>query len=65
MFRIVASAAFLVAAAAVGLAPIAAADAPYPNCKTAAADGRYDIPSDDPAYGPWLDRDNDGIGCES
>ena len=40
-------------------------DAPYPNCKAAAADGRYDIPSDDPAYGPRLDRDHDGIGCES
>jgi len=38
---------------------------PYRNCKVAAQDGRYDIPSDDPAYGPWLDRDNDGIGCES
>ncbi|MGZ5363217.1 MAG: excalibur calcium-binding domain-containing protein, partial [Mycobacterium sp.] len=41
------------------------AEAYYPNCKTAAQDGRYDIPSDDPAYGPWLDRDSDGIGCES
>jgi hypothetical protein len=51
-------------AAAVGLAPVASAQ-PYKNCKAAAADGRYDIPSDDPAYGPWLDRDQDGIGCES
>ena len=52
-------------AAAVGVAPMASAQVPYKNCKAAAADGRYDIPSDDPAYGPWLDRDQDGIGCES
>jgi hypothetical protein len=48
----------------VGIGPAASAQ-PYQNCKAAAADGRYDIPSDDPAYGPWLDRDQDGIGCES
>jgi hypothetical protein len=65
MFRVLVAASLLVAATAIGLAPVATADAPYPNCKTAAADGRYDIPSDDPAYGPWLDRDHDGIGCES
>lgn len=67
MFRGLTAAAFVCLAAAIGTAPFAAAstDSPYPNCKTAAADGRYDIPSDDPAYGPWLDRDNDGIGCES
>lgn len=65
MFRVLVAASFLLVAAAIGFAPVATADAPYPNCKTAAADGRYDIPSDDPAYGPWLDRDHDGIGCES
>ena len=51
-------------AALVGLAPMAAAG-PYRNCKAAAADGVYNIPSSSYLYGPWLDRDNDGIGCES
>jgi hypothetical protein len=59
--------AFVVAAAigalAIGVAPAASA-APYKNCKAAAQDDRYNIPSDDPAYGPWLDSDSDGIGCE-
>lgn len=46
-------------------APAAHAAPPYANCKAAAADGRYNIPRGDPAYGAWLDRDNDGIACES
>lgn len=45
-------------------APAAAADPPYRNCKEAHADGRYNIPSDDPAYRPALDRDGDGYACE-
>jgi Excalibur calcium-binding domain len=65
MFRVLIFGAFVAVAAAIGAAPAASADAPYPNCKAAAADGRYDIPSDDPTYGPHLDRDQDGIGCES
>ncbi|MDT5019420.1 MAG: hypothetical protein QOD39_5580 [Mycobacterium sp.] len=67
MFRIFIAAALVAGAAAVGAASVASADAasPYPNSKTAAKDGRHDIPSNDPAYGPWLDRDNDGVGCES
>ncbi|WP_139830362.1 excalibur calcium-binding domain-containing protein [Mycobacterium triplex] len=56
-------------AAALGVggtvAPAAQADPPYANCKAAAKDGRYNIPRGDPAYGQWLDRDNDGIACES
>ncbi|GFG63973.1 hypothetical protein MKUB_14630 [Mycobacterium kubicae] len=56
------------AAAVLGLgvfvAPTALADPPYANCKAAAADGRYNIPRGDPAYGAWLDRDNDGIACD-
>lgn len=47
------------------IAPTAQADPPYANCKEAAADGRYNIPRGDPAYRPKLDRDNDGIACES
>jgi excalibur calcium-binding domain-containing protein len=52
------------AVAAVGRAPNVFADGLYPNCKAAAKDGRYNIPSGDTAYGPWLDRDSNGVGCE-
>jgi Excalibur calcium-binding domain len=47
-----------------GSAPAALADPPYRNCSEAHADGRYNIPSTDPAYGPKLDRDGDGLACE-
>lgn len=47
------------------VAPAAQASPPYANCKAAAKDGRYNIPKGDPAYGAWLDRDSDGIACES
>ncbi len=40
------------------------ADPPYRNCSEAHADGRYNIPSDDPAYDEKLDRDGDGYACE-
>lgn len=56
--------ALAVAAGAVGFAPLAAA-APYKNCTQAKANGDYDIPSSSDKYGPWLDKDSDGIGCES
>lgn len=49
----------------VTIAPAAQADPPYRNCKEAARDGRYNIARGDPAYAPQLDRDNDGIACES
>jgi hypothetical protein len=45
-------------------APAALADPPYRNCTEAHADGRYNIPSSDPAYRPQLDRDGDGFACE-
>ncbi|ORW01384.1 excalibur calcium-binding domain-containing protein [Mycobacterium kyorinense] len=47
------------------LAPAAVAGPPYKNCTEAHKDGRYDIPRGDQAYRPALDRDNDGIACES
>jgi hypothetical protein len=50
---------------ALTVAPTAQADPPYANCKAAAQDGRYNIPRGDPAYQQKLDRDNDGIACES
>ncbi|MCV7032223.1 excalibur calcium-binding domain-containing protein [Mycobacterium sherrisii] len=46
-------------------APAAHADPAYGDCKAAAQDGRYNIPRGDPAYQQKLDRDNDGIACES
>jgi hypothetical protein len=57
--------ALLVGALAVGVAPAAIADAPYKNCTQARQNGDSDIPSSSDKYGPWLDRDGDGVGCES
>jgi hypothetical protein len=37
----------------------------YKNCAEAHADGRWDIPEGDPAYRPELDKDHNGIACES
>lgn len=67
MIRILLAAmAVLAALLGVGItgASVAHADPPYATCKDAAKDGRYNIPRGDPAYGKWLDRDNDGIACE-
>jgi hypothetical protein len=49
----------------VSIAPAAQAGPPYANCTEAQKDGRYNIPRGDPAYQQKLDRDNDGIACES
>jgi hypothetical protein len=54
----------LVAGLGLVTAPGASADPPYKNCKEAHADGRYNIPSSDPAYRSALDRDGDGYACE-
>lgn len=48
---------------AVALSPASAPS--YSSCDQAAQDGRYDIPESDPAYRTSLDRDDDGIACES
>lgn len=37
----------------------------YNNCGAAAAEGVYNIPLGAPGYGPHLDEDSDGIGCEN
>lgn len=37
----------------------------YKNCAEAHADGRWNIPEGDPAYRPALDKNQDGIACES
>jgi Excalibur calcium-binding domain len=57
-------AAAVLGALAVGVAPAAVA-APYTNCSEARANGDTDIPSTSERYGSHLDRDGDGVGCES
>lgn len=42
----------------------AKADSPPTTCLGYFAEKRYNIPSDDPAYSPKLDRDGDGLACE-
>lgn len=37
----------------------------FPNCSAVRAAGRSDIRTGEPGYGPHLDRDGDGIACES
>jgi hypothetical protein len=64
MFRILAPAAFLTAAIATGLAPIASAAGPYNNCSQAKADRVCNITQDSPYYLAKLDRDGDGVACE-
>lgn len=53
-----------IAGAGVVSAPIAGAQ-PFVNCTAARDAGYQDIPSTSDYYGPHLDRDQDGIGCES
>lgn len=57
-------------AAVLGLSVVSATPAmavvgAYENCDAAAADGVYNIPVGAPGYGPHLDRDGDGVGCEN
>ena len=37
----------------------------FDNCTEAKAAGYQDVGRGEPGYGQHLDRDNDGIGCES
>lgn len=39
-------------------------DRAYANCAAARAAGAAPVRRGDPGYGPHLDRDNDGVGCE-
>lgn len=36
----------------------------FANCTAARAAGAAPVRRGDPGYGPHLDRDNDGVGCE-
>ncbi|WNG85807.1 excalibur calcium-binding domain-containing protein [Mycobacterium sp. ITM-2016-00317] len=60
---------FLFVVAATGAialgAPATAGAVPFSNCTAARDAGYEDIPRGSEFYGPHLDRDNDGIGCES
>lgn len=38
--------------------------APYANCSAARAAGAAPVYAGQPGYGPHLDRDSDGVGCE-
>jgi hypothetical protein len=65
MIRTIGASLLLGAIVATGAVPIANAQQPYRNCSEARANGDTNIPYDSPYYGPHLDSDNDGIGCES
>ena len=45
------------------IAPVRPSGA-FRNCAEARAAGAAPVKRGDPGYGPHLDRDNDGIGCE-
>jgi hypothetical protein len=56
------------AAPATNLAPAAKPkqrnERAFRNCSEARAAGAAPVRRGDPGYGPHLDRDNDGVGCE-
>lgn len=54
-----------VAAFGVLAAPAVANAAPFKNCTEARESGYTNIPASSDYYGKHLDRDLDGIGCES
>ena len=64
MLRIALAVTSLIFGIEIGAEPMALAGPPYQNCSEAHADGRYSIPSTDPAYRPDLDLDKDGLACE-
>ena len=51
-------------ATALPLAPPPPAARPFRNCAEARAAGAAPVRRGNPGYGPHLDRDNDGVGCE-
>jgi hypothetical protein len=57
---------FAQAAAPIGRGPrpAAAATGAFRNCAAARAAGAAPVRRGEPGYGPWLDRDGDGIACE-
>lgn len=65
LIRVFFAAAALFAGLGIVAAPAIADAAPYRNCTEARANGDTDIPASSDKYGSHLDRDGDGIGCES
>jgi hypothetical protein len=59
------STALAVAALALAGAATANAEPYYKNCSAARDAGAAPVMEGDPGYGPHLDRDGDGVGCES
>lgn len=47
-----------------GLIGSGSSSRPYPNCTAARAAGAAPVYAGTPGYGPHLDRDGDGVGCE-
>jgi hypothetical protein len=45
-------------------APRTRSSRPFANCTEARAAGAAPVRRGDPGYGPHLDRDGDGVGCE-
>jgi len=44
--------------------PTSYAGGPFRNCAEARAAGAAPVYAGQPGYGPHLDRDGDGVGCE-
>lgn len=65
MFRFSVATAAVVTAFGILAAPAIASAAPFKNCTEARKAGYSNIPSTSEYYGKHLDRDGDGIGCES
>ena len=64
MIRALSTALAVAAIARAGAATVNA-DPYYKNCSAARDAGAAPVMKGDPGYGPHLDRDDDGIGCES
>lgn len=62
--KLVAAIALVIAFGGVA-APAVAAAGPYKNCAEARKNGDTNIPRGSDKYGSHLDRDGDGIACES
>jgi hypothetical protein len=65
LLRISFATAALVTGFGVLAAPAIANAEPFPSCKAAREAGYTNIPEDSEYYSEHLDRDLDGVGCES
>lgn len=65
MIRPLIAAVVITAGSGLAAAPVAVAGPPNKNCTAARADGASNMTRDHPGYRDELDRDQDGIACES